>query len=342
MAGITHLVQFQPAGLRALVNLTDQQQEETFADTYLPTVQTFDRKFAYDIVKTNEYIAAYIGFGSEPPYIDRDAVASKMGTIAYFGLADMVTYEELQAIHEARNNAEKTNVIEAITNKNVLILNGLRRLMYLAKMETLFKGTMTFNKADGEKNQVTFDFGIPAGNKVALTAGADFNTASFDIVGWLMAQVAAYQAANNGKSPEVMVGSYEIQSKILKNANMIVEAGRPTGSTRISVDEMNSVFRSFGLPAFTVIEERTVRYKRNGDGAEISKEVVPVNRLTFLSRGVGEYLQGPTLENNFQPGLYLEAEDLKAPIRSVLTGIGAGFPAPSQPSLIFHMDVYTP
>lgn len=342
MAGITHLVQFQPAGLRALVNLTDQQQEETFADTYLPTVQTFDRKFAYDIVKNNEYIAAYIGFGAEPPYIDRDAVASKMGTIAYFGLADIVTYEELQAIHEARNDAEKANVIEAITNKNVLILNGLRRLMYLAKMETLFKGQMTFNKADGEKNQVTFDFGIPASNKVALTAGADFDDPDFDIVGFIMEQVAAYQEANNGKSPEVMVGSYEIQSKILKNPNIIIEAGRPTGSTRISVDEMNAVFASFGLPRYTVIEERTVRYRRNGDNTDMVKEVVPVNRLTFLSRGVGEYLQGPTLENNFQPGLYLENEDLKAPIRSVLTGVGAGFPAPSNPSLIFHMDVYTP
>lgn len=342
MAGITHLTQFQPAGLRALVDLTESQQEETFADTYLPTVQTYDRQFAYDIVKTNEYIAAYIGFGSEPPYIDRDAVASKMGTIAYFGLADIVTYEELQAIHEARNSGEKQNVVEALTVKNIKILNGLRRLMYLAKMETLFKGTMSFNKADGEKNQVTFDFGIPAENKVALTAGADFDTSTFDIVAFLMTQVQAYKDANGGKQPEVMVGSYEIQAKILKNANMIVEAGRPEGSTRINVDMMNGVFASFGLPRFTVIEERTVKYRRSGDNADMVKEVVPVNRLTFLSRGVGEYLQGPTLENNFQPGLYLEAEDLKNPIRSTFTGWGAGFPAPSNPSLIFHMDVYTP
>lgn len=342
MAGITHLVQFQKPGLKALVDLTVKQQEMTFADTYLPTVQVYDRNFAYDIVQTNEYIAAYLGFGAEPPYIDRDSLASKMGTIAYFGLGDIVTYEELQAIHEARNNNEKTAVIQAITLKNIKILNGLNRLMYVAKMEALFKGTHTFSKGDGEKNQITFDFGIPAGNKVALTAGADFNTDTFDAIGWLMDQVKLYKAANNGKAPEVMIGSVEIQSKLLKNKNIIVEAGRPEGSTRVSVDQLNAVLASFRLPALTIIDERTVTYKRNGDNTIVTRELVPVNRLTFLSKGIGEYRQGPTLENNFQPGLYLEAEDLKHPLRSVLQGFGAGFPTPAVPSLIRHMDVYTP
>ena len=342
MPGITHLEQFQQPALRRFVDLTEADVQETFADRFLPTVPTFNRQFAYDIVKTNEYIAAYMGFGTEPPYIDRDAIASRMGEIAYFGLGDIVTYEELQAIHEARNNAEQTAVIDAINVKNAKILNGLRKLMYLAKMEALFKGVHEFSKPDGEKNQVLFDFGVPAENKVALTAGADFETATFDIVGFLMNQVKAYKDANGGKSPEVMVGSYEIQALMLKNENIIIEAGRPAGSTRVSVTQLNEVLTSFGLPQFTVVEERGISYKQNGTNAQITKEVVPVNRITFLSAGIGEYLQGPTLENNFQPGLYLEAKDKEDPIRSVLKGIGAGFPAPSQPSLIYHMDVFTP
>lgn len=342
MAGITHLVQFQKPGLKALVDLTEEQVEATFADTYLPTVDVYERNFAYDIVKTNEYIAAYIGYGAEPPYIDRDAMASKMGTIAYFGLGDIVTYEELQAIHEARNDNEKRNVIEAITVKNVKILNGLRRLMYVAKMEALFKGTHTFSKGDGEKNQITFEFGIPAENKVALTAGNDFETPTFDIIGWLMTQVQAYKTANSGKAPEVMVTTSEVQALMLRNPGIITESGRPEGSTRVSVDQLNSVLSTFRLPPVTILDERSVTYKRNGDNAIVTKELVPVNRITFLSQGIGEYRRGPTLENNFQPGLYLDAEDLRHPIRSVLQGFGAGFPTPSVPSLIMHMDVFTP
>lgn len=342
MAGITHLVQFQKPGLKALVDLTEQQVEATFADTYLPTVQVFERNFAYDLVKTNNYIAAYIGYGAEPPYIDRDSLASKMGTIAYFALGDIITYEELQAIHEARNNDEKRGIIEAITVKNVRILEGLRRLMYVAKMEALFKGTHTFSKGDGEENQITFDFGIPAENKIALVDGNDFETPTFDMVGWLMDRIKDYKRANGGKAPEVMVTTSEVQALMLRNQNIIVESGRPEGSTRVSVDQLNAVLSTFRIPPVTIMDEREVQYKRNGDNAIITKELAPVNRITFLSQGIGEYRLGPTLENGFRPGLYLEAEDLKHPRRSVIQGYGAGFPTPSVPSLIMHMDVFTP
>lgn len=341
MPGITHLQEFQEPALRALVNQTEEMAESTFADRFLPTVPTFERNFAYDIVKTNEYIAAYIGFGAEPPYIDRDAVANKMGTIAYFGLGDIVTYEELQAIHEAGgNDARKQAVIDAITVKNVKVLNGLRRLIYAAKMDALFKGQIEYMA--GDKNQIRFDFGVPAENKVGLTAGADFDTPTFDIIGFLLDQQQAYKDANSGKRPEVMVGSAEIRNKMMRNTNIITESGRPDGSTRVSVEELNAVLSNFDIVPYTVIDEREIRYKQNKTNAIVSKEVVPVNRITFLSSGIGEYLLGPTLENNFQPGLFLEVEDMKKPVRSVVTGVGAGFPAPSQPSLIFHMDVYTP
>lgn len=341
-AGITHLVEFQQPALRALVDLTEADVEETFADQFLPTVETDSRTFAFDIVKSNEYIAAYIGFGAEPPYIDRDVLSKQMGTIAYFGLGDIVTYEELQAIHEARNNREKANVVERLVNKNIKILNGLRKLIYLAKMEALFKGTHTFTEADGEKNQITFEFGIPAENKIALTGDNTFANDEFDIVGFLLNQVKAYRDANQGRAPEVMVGSYEIQALMLRNKLMIIEAGRPEGAIRINVDQMNSVLQSFGLPRFTVIEEREISYKRNGDNAHTVKEIVPANRITFLSSGIGEYLLGPTLENGFRPGLFLKADDLDHPLRSVLQGFGAGFPTPTTPSLIFHIDVYVP
>lgn len=342
MAGITHLEEFQAPALRALVDLTEENAEETFADAYLPTEQTYSRTFAYDIIKTNQYIASYIGYGSEAPYIDRNAVASKMGEIAYFGLNDMATYEELQAIHEARNDSEKSAVIDALIMKNVNILNGLRRLIYVAKMEALFKGVHNFGKVDGEKNQVYFDYGVPASNKVALTAGADFEEPTFDIIAFIETQVKAYKEANGGKAPEVMVGSAEIRGMMQRNPNIITEAGRPEGSTRVSVAQLNEVLSDYGLPSFSVIEERTVTYMPSGSLVSVEKELVPVNRLTFLSKGIGSYLEGPTLENNFQPGLFLRVRDKEDPIRTIINGWGAGFPKPEQPSLIFYMDVFTP
>lgn len=340
MPGITHLEEFQEAALRELVNVTVENAESTFADAYLPTVNTFKRTFAYDIVKNNKYIAAYIGFGAEPPVMDRNAIASKMGEIAYFGLKDVVTYEELQAIHEARNDDERDATIDAITNKNIDLIEGLERLIYVAKMEALFKGRHEY--ITGEKNKIRFNFGVPPENKVALLPDADFESPDYDIIGFLEEQVLAYSNSNNGRLPTVMVTSREVRGLMQKNATIIGEAGKPEGSSRVSVAELNEVLADYNIPPLQVINERHITVRELGTNENKEIELVPVNRITFLADGIGEYLLGPTLENNFRPGLFLEAKDKDEPIRSILRGVGAGFPAPTQPSLIYHMDVFTP
>lgn len=338
MSGITHLDQFKKPALRALVDLTTAETPLTVADRFLPTEETYNRQFAYDIVKNNSFLAAYIGYGAEPPVVDRNAIANKMGEIAYFGLQDIVTYEELQAIHEARNNGEKTGAIDKITIQAIDLLNGMNKLINIAKMEALTKGTFTYN---GNNVKAGFTYDIPAENKVALTVGNDFNTADFDAIGFLSDEVDKYVVAN-GKTPDVMWVSRELNAKLLKNANIIAEAGRPTGSIRVSQDELTAVLDAFGLPSIQVIGQRSTSWKDSYTDAILTREFMPVNRIVMLSEGAGKYLLGPTLENDFQPGLFLEAKDKDDPIRSIIQTFGAGFPILEKPSLVYHIDAYTP
>src|SRR5690625_4639139 len=103
MAGITHLDEFQPKALRGLVDETVQEAQPTLGDMYLPDDVTYDTNFTYDIIKTNKYIGAMIGYGAEPPVIDRNAVANMHAEIAKMGLKSIVTEEELLKLHQARN-----------------------------------------------------------------------------------------------------------------------------------------------------------------------------------------------------------------------------------------------
>ncbi|AYV74320.1 major capsid protein [Bacillus sp. PK3-056] len=337
MAGITHLKEFQKPSLRGLVDASVRDAVPTLGDRFLPNANTYSNTFSYDIIKTNKYIGAMIGYGSEPPVVDRDAVASKMGEIAKMGLKYIATEEELLALHQARNDGEHAAMVDKLTLKGVDLVNAIQRRIDVIKMEALTKGNFAYNK-NGVK--VSVDFGVPAEHKVALTAGADWNETDRDVIADLLGFVATYEATN-GQSPSVILMSREAQAKLLTNKIIVTEAGRPVGSTRVSQAELNEVLGGFGLPPIQVVTDRKVTVKDIYTGNDEVIKFMPANRIVMLSEGIGEFLLGPTVENDFQPGIVLEAKDKDEPIQSILRAVAAGFPALEKPSLIFHADVYT-
>lgn len=337
MAGLLHLQEFQSATLRGLVDETVQDSVPTLADRFLPNMNVYSNTFAYDIIKANKYIGAMIGYGSEPPVVDRDAVASKMGEIAKMGLKYIATEEELLMLHQARNEGEKSQMIEKLTLKGVDLVQAIQRRINVIKMEALTKGNFAYNK-NGVK--VSVDFGIPAEHKEALTAGDDWNETDRDVIGDLLGFVETYEATN-GRAPSVILMSREANAKLLRNKVIVTEAGRPEGSSRVSQAELNEVLSGFGLPPIQIVTDRKVTVKDVYTGQDEVIEFFPANRVVMLAEGVGNFLLGPTVENNFQPGIHLDAYDKKEPIESILRAVAAGFPALENPALIFHADVYT-
>jgi Phage major capsid protein E len=338
MAGITHLEEFKEPALRGLVDETLKEAEPTLGDRFLPNAEIYSNTFAYDIIKKSKHIGAMIGYGSEPPVVDRDAVASKMGEIAKMGLKYIATEEELLALNQARNNGEKEAMIERLAMKGVDLVQAIQRRIGVIKMEALAKGNFTYNK-NGVK--VNVDFGVPAEHKVALTSPNDWDDTTRDVIADLLGWVETYENSN-GKAPDVILMSREAQSKLMRNQVIITEAGRPEGSTRISQQELYEVLDGFGLPPIQIVSNRKVTVKDIYTGQDEEIEFFPVNRVVMLSEGVGNFLLGPTVENNFQPGIVLQAYDKQEPIQSILRAVAAGFPAIESPSLIFHADVYTP
>lgn len=336
MAGITHLKEFQKPELRGLVDATVQDKTPSLADRFLPNANTYSNTFSYDIIKTNKYIGAMIGYGSEPPVVDRDAVASKMGEIAKMGLKYIATEEELLALHQARNDGEKSAMVDKLTLKGVDLVAAIQRRIDVIKMEALTKGSFAYNK-NGVK--VNVDFGVPAEHKVALTSPNDWTDVNRDVIADLLGYVATYEASN-GRTPDVILMSREAQAKLLLNKVIVTEAGRPAGSTRVSQAELNEVLGGFGLPPIQIVTDRKVTVKDIYTGTDEVIEFMPANRIVMLSEGVGEFLLGPTVENEFQPGIALEAKDKDEPIQSILRAVAAGFPALEAPSLIFHADVF--
>lgn len=335
MAELTSLREFQKETLRGLIDESIENRTPSFADRFLPQRETYSTTFAYDIIKTNTHIAAMIGVGAEPPVIDRDAVASMHGKIAKFGIKYIATEEELMAIFQARSNGERTAVVDKLLTKATDLAAMVQRRFDVTKLQAIGLGKFVYND---NNVKVDVDFGIPADHKKTLTLTDMWTDAAADPIGNLQDWVATY-VATNGKQPDTILTSREVMASLMKNPNVILESGRPAGVTRATQADVQNVLASYGLPAIEVVDDRSITVKNVYTGENEVIEFFPKNRVVMVSAGLGEFLVGPTVENNFQPGVFVDAYDRKEPIESILRAVGAGFPAMENPALLFHADV---
>lgn len=333
MAGIEHLKQFQKPALRGLVDATEEARIPSVFDRFLPNDVAYSTSFTYDVIKKSNHIAAMIGYGAEPPVIDRDQVASKMAEGAKMGLKYIATEEELLAINLARSNGEKAAMVDRLTVKSIDLLDALERRIQLAKAEALVNGTFQYNKNGAI---IDVEFGVePADNT------SDWADESHDVIGDLLDWVQEYEN-KNGQSPSTILMSREAQALLLKNTVIVAEAGRPDGVGRVSVEQLNSVLGGYGLPSIEVVTNRKITVRNEITGEDETIEFFPVQRIVMLSEGIGNFVFTPIAEANYEPRIDLRAYDKFEPIQSVIRVSAAGFPVVENPSLIFHADVFTP
>lgn len=335
--GITGLPEFQPEVLSGLVDQTIKNEIPAFVDTYLPDEAIYSPNFTYDIFKQNPSIAGFIGYGSEPPKMDRDSVAKGVGEVAKMGHSYVMTYEELMALKQARSDAERQAQVDRLTLKNIRLVENIRKLAAVSKLQAIATGKFVY---DRNQVKINVDYQVPADHKIVLSVSTWADPAH-DVIGDLLTWNDKYIADNNGKQADVILMTRETQALLLKNTVIVNEARPNQGATRVSVDELTSVLGGYGLPTIQIVTERVSRYVDDYTGELVEEEIFPKNRVVFVSEGVGTFYYGPTLENNMQPGITLLAEDLRQPIRSVVESHAAGFPVISQPSLLLYADVFT-
>jgi len=340
MAGISHLEQFQEPYLRGLVDESMAIREEmpSFGQQYLPNLTVYSNTFTYDIIKQAKHLAAFIGYGAEPPVMDRDAVAQKFGSLAAFGLQYVATVEELMALNQARNEGEKNALINKLEKKTIDIINGIQDFADVLRAKALTTGKLQYTSGDVKIN---FDYQIPSEHKIARTGTEAWTNASADILGDLIGWVETYSASNAGKLPDEILMPADVYALMTKNASIIAEA-RPgiDGVTRISQAEIAGVLEQYGLPPVRIIRNRSTTVRNMYTGQDEAVEFYPAGRVVFVSEGVGNFYYGPNPESeDFTPGIVVRATDELRPKRSIIDGYAAGFPIIEVPSLILHADV---
>lgn len=340
MAGITQFKEFKQPALSRLAEEVDQYALEIQDDilNFLPDEEIYDTEFAYNVVKTTSQMGAMIAFGAEPPVRDRDEVARRMGEIAKYGWKDIIDEVELLKLHNPRNDGEFKAIIEKITANGAKMVKETRDRINVSKLQAIGTGQVTY---DDNNVKITIDFteDMPAEHKIVLTGENTWANPEHDVIGDLIEWNNQYEETN-GKQADAIYLSRKVQALLLKNAVIVNEvAGENSGRTRVSVDELNTVLGAYGLPPVRLITKTKARVKSPLTGQVQEITLFPENRVVFLSEGIGTFKLGPTVENNFQPGIVLQAYDKNEPIQSILRTAAAGFPVIENPNLLLYADV---
>src|SRR5690625_2788233 len=340
MAGITHIAELKQPVLQSLAKEVDREALEIQDDilNFLPDEAIYDTEFAYNVVKTTSQMGAMIGFGAEPPIRDRDEVARRMGEVAKYGWKDIVTETELLKLHNPRNDGEFKALVDAITANGAKMVKETRDRINVSKLQAIGTGQVTY---DDNNVKVTIDFteDMPEEHKIVLTGDNTWDNPEHDVIGDLLEWNDQYERYN-GKKADAIYLSRKVQALLLKNTVIINEVtGVETGRKRVNKEELNTVLGAYGLPPVRLIKRSNAKVKSPIDGKVNDIELFPENRVVFLSEGVGTFKLGPTVENNFQPGIVLQAYDYNEPIQSVLRTAAAGLPVIEKPGLLLYADV---
>ena len=341
MAGIGHIAELKQPALRGIVEEVNKAKLETQDEVlnFLPDEYTYDQEFAYNVISKTSQLGAMIGIGNEPPIRDKDAVARRMGELAKFGWKDIVTENELLKLHNPRNDGEFKSLVDSLVADGATIVSELRDRINVTKLQAISTGKVVYDDNNVKVN-IDFTEDMPAEHKVALTGDDTWANPEHDVIGDLIAWDQQYQDTN-GKQADTIFMTRQTQALLLKNTVIVNEAVgvANSGRARVSLDELNSVLGGYGLPSITVVKKTKARVRNTYTGEDEDIELFPENRVIFVSNGVGKFLLGPTVENNFQPGIVLQAYDKFEPIESILRAVAMGFPIIENPNLLLFADV---
>jgi hypothetical protein len=299
--------------------------------TLLPNETVFDLKFAYNVIdKAYSRTASITGFDSDAPLRDKAGLAKAFGEVSKVQHGFRISEEELLRFTNPRRDEERDRAIDYVYDNTDDLVQGVYDIEEWMRAQAIYKGRLQYSE---NGVVIDVDYGIPADNKMAaLNAWSDSVNATplTDI----QAVVDRFKAANKGQAPSVVHISGTVKADLMRSGAIIQQVYGDGDSRRlVTNDQLNQVLDSLDLPPL-VVNDMAVD---NGEGEE---RLLPTRRIVALPAGeIGKTYIGPTVEKNFDSGIYvLPIIENKPPRQEVYVGETV-FPAIREVNKVVWMDV---
>lgn len=302
-------------------------------ERFLPTKPTKDINFAYNVINNKYAQAASItGFNAGAPVRDKQGLEKHFGSVAKLQHGFRLDEEEILRFNRPRDDEERDMAVEYVYDQTDNLITGVYDAEEFLRAQALYAGALTYNDTVNDI-QLNVDFGIPAENKLTVTkAWSDPTSTPLEDI---QAGVDQFKAANNNKMPVVIHMTGKAESYLLKNQNIKYQVyGNPTDQRLLTKADIQNVFTALGLPPYAINDDVVDVY---GTGAT---QLLADNKVVFLGENLGQTFIGPTVEKNFQTGVYVVPviQETNPPKQEVFVGETA-FPALQRTKAIVHLTI---
>jgi hypothetical protein len=204
------------------------------------------------------------------------------------GFLEVGEYERRQIEFASSGGTLTQRLVDAVYNDLANLTRYAYNRIELAWGDLLTDGKLTISE-NGLIQEI--DYGLAAGQNV--TPGVLWSTvATADPLANLIAWNAVYAAANGGMGFGRFLTTTEVVNYLISNTKLInAIRGSAAGVTMVSIDEINRLFNSFGLPSLEVptlaAQNGGSLYNSSMDVDGVTTRVLAANKFLALPADLG-------------------------------------------------------
>jgi hypothetical protein len=324
-----HLDEFKQEEFQGYIESVPPARQYALA-SFFPKKNVFDVEFAYNIISGSYgQMASITGLDAGAPLRDKETLARMTGELTKVQHGYRLTEKELLMFNRPRMDEEKKQAVEAVYNNSDRLVRGVYDREEWMRAKATYEGKMSYAEKD---IVIDVDFLIPEENKI--NTSKVWSDATATILEDLKGAIEAFEDANNGESPEVMHISPAVETYFLKNEQIKAQIyGTSTDNRVVTADQVAGLFTSLDIPPYVIVKDRV----RGANGME---KLMPEGRVVLLASDLGHTMYGPTVEKNYNPGIYVipQIQTTNPPKQEVFVGESV-FPALERPQAIVHLNV---
>lgn len=325
-----HLDQFLRETFQGYVENVPPAREYLLS-RFMPIKPTWDMKFAYNVIdKKYARTASITGFNAGAPLRDKDGLSRAFGEVTKVQHGFRLDEEELLKFHKPRSDAEQAQAIEYVYDQTDNLIQGVYDLEEWMRAQAIYKGELKYKENDIE---IDVNFGIPSENKMEVTVSwtdLENSTPLQDLV----SAVRKYQEQNNMKKPVIIHMSSKVEALMLDNKHIRESIHGTDNKKLVTPADLAQAFSRLSLPPYQINDDVV------NVGGESFERLLPEDRVALLGADLGNLYEGPTVEKNYEPGIYVvpEIKETNPPQQAVFVG-KTMFPALKVPRAVAWIDV---